>query len=85
MYAAYCYFGPFTSFIFIEESVDDACDIASHILVWRVNASIDDLSVDQSWRKGDGDMENSVEIEAEQSTGNQNEKSFIIVWQVNNA
>lgn len=34
---------------------------------------------------GDGDMENSVEIEAEQPTGNQNEKSFIIVWQVNNA
>ncbi|XP_062544716.1 JNK-interacting protein 3 isoform X2 [Armigeres subalbatus] len=32
----------------LEESVDDACDIASHILVWRVNASIDDLSVDQS-------------------------------------
>lgn len=30
-------------------------------------------------------MENSVEIEAEQTTGNQNEKSFIIVWQVNNA
>ncbi|XP_062544717.1 JNK-interacting protein 3 isoform X3 [Armigeres subalbatus] len=37
------------------------------------------------FRLGDGDMENSVEIEAEQSTGNQNEKSFIIVWQVNNA
>lgn len=37
------------------------------------------------FRLGDGEMENSVEIEAEQSTGNQNEKSFIIVWQVNNA
>ncbi|XP_065095147.1 JNK-interacting protein 3 isoform X2 [Ochlerotatus camptorhynchus] len=32
----------------LEESVDDACDIASHILVWRVNASIDDLSENQS-------------------------------------
>ncbi|XP_065095148.1 JNK-interacting protein 3 isoform X3 [Ochlerotatus camptorhynchus] len=37
------------------------------------------------FRLGDGEMENSVEIEAEQTTGNQNEKSFIIVWQVNNA
>lgn len=36
------------------------------------------------FRLGDGDMDSSVEIEAEQSTATQSEKSFIIVWQVNN-
>ncbi|XP_055619089.1 JNK-interacting protein 3 isoform X2 [Toxorhynchites rutilus septentrionalis] len=32
----------------LEESLDDACDIASHILVWRVYASNDNLTVNQS-------------------------------------
>ncbi|XP_055601258.1 JNK-interacting protein 3 isoform X2 [Uranotaenia lowii] len=36
------------------------------------------------FRLGDGDMESSVEMESEKTLENQNEKSFIIVWQVNN-